>query len=381
MKYWRGYLVAALVGAFSWGLIEFAQSHWTLVDMIYPYMTRMVQNYLANWSAAVPFCLWQLALIIAAVVFLATIVMMILWKWNIIQWFGWVLTAVSVVFFLNIALCGLNDYSGPLSQDIRMEVTDYTITELETAAAFYQDQANQLAEEAARDESGNLILPDLAQMSQLATEGFRQQTYGEYNAVFAGSAVPVKELGWSGLFSARGITGVTSYITGEAAVNPQTPAMAMPFAVCRQMAQRMCITHKQDAAFAAFLACDTTPDPNFRYSAYFMAYRYCHAALLSMDTAAAQQAAVKLTGTESALLKQDMVAYGRSFASKADHQYIQTLNKRSENAPEQSNLVDLLVSWHIQEYVLPLQEEEVILFDPMDESQVDMTGLPHTEAS
>ena len=381
MKYWRGYLVAALVGAFSWGLIEFAQSHWTLVDMIYPYMTRMVQNYLANWSAAVPFCLWQLALIIAAVVFLATIVMMILWKWNIIQWFGWVLAAVSTVFFLNIALCGLNDYSGPLSQDIRMEVTDYTITELETAAAFYQDQANQLAEEAARDESGNLILPDLAQMSQLATEGFRQQTYGEYNAVFAGSAVPVKELGWSGLFSARGITGVTSYITGEAAVNPQTPAMAMPFAVCRQMAQRMCITHKQDAAFAAFLACDTTPDPNFRYSAYFMAYRYCHAALLSMDTAAAQQAAVKLTGTESALLKQDMVAYGRSFASKADHQYIQTLNKRSENAPEQSNLVDLLVSWHIQEYVLPLQEEEVILFDPMDESQVDMTGLPHTEAS
>lgn len=381
MKYWRGYLVAALVGAFSWGLIEFAQSHWTLVDMIYPYMTRMVQNYLANWSAAVPFCLWQLALIIAAVVFLATIVMMILWKWNIIQWFGWVLAAVSTVFFLNIALCGLNDYSGPLSQDIRMEVTDYTITELETAAAFYQDQANQLAEEAARDESGNLILPDLAQMSQLATEGFRQQTYGEYNAVFAGSAVPVKELGWSGLFSARGITGVTSYITGEAAVNPQTPAMAMPFAVCRQMAQRMCITHKQDAAFAAFLACDATPDPNFRYSAYFMAYRYCHAALLSMDTAAAQQAAVKLTGTESALLKQDMVAYGRSFASKADHQYIQTLNKRSENAPEQSNLVDLLVSWHIQEYVLPLQEEEVILFDPMDESQVDMTGLPHTEAS
>ena len=381
MKYWRGYLVAALVGAFSWGLIEFAQSHWTLVDMIYPYMTRMVQNYLANWSAAVPFCLWQLALIIAVVVFLATIVMMILWKWNIIQWFGWVLAAVSMVFFLNIALCGLNDYAGPLSQDIRMEVTDYTITELETAAAFYQDQANQLAEEAARDESGNLILPDLAQMSQLATEGFRQQTYSNYNAVFAGSTVPVKELDWSGLFSARGITGVTSYITGEAAVNPQTPAMAMPFAVCRQMAQRMCITHKQDAAFAAFLACDTTPDPNFRYSAYFMAYRYCHAALLSMDTAAAQQAAVKLTGTESELLKQDMVAYGRSFASKADHQYIQTLNKRSENAPEQSNLVDLLVSWHIQEYVLPLQEEEVILFDPMDESQVDMTGLPHTEAS
>ena len=381
MKYWRGYLVAALVGAFCWGLIEFAQSHWMLVDMIYPYMTRMIQDYLANWSAGVPFCLWQLMLIILVVVGLATVVMMILWKWNPIQWFGWVLAAASIVVFLNVAICGLNDYAGPLSQDVRLDVTDYTVTELETAAAFYQTQANQLAGEAPRDESGNLILPEIQQLSEIAAEGFRLQTYEHYNPIFAGSTAPVKELSWSGLFNARGITGVTVYITGEAAVNPQTPAMAMPFAVCRQMAQRMCITHRQDAAFAAFLACDANPDPAFRYSAYFMAYRYCHAALLSMDTAAAQQAAVKLTGGESELLKQDMVTYGGSFASKSDEQYIQSLNKRSEDAPEQSNLVDLLVSWHIQEYVLPLEAEEVILFDPMDESQVDLTGLPNTNGT
>ena len=379
MKYWRGYLVAALVGAFSWGLIEFAQSHWKLVDMIYPYMTRMVQDYLANWSSGVSFCLWQLILIIMAVVLLATVVMMILWKWNPIQWFGWVLAAVSIVFFLNTAVCGLNDYAGPLSQDIRLEVTDYTVGELEAAATFYQDQANQLAGQVSRDESGNLLLPEIAPLSEIATEGFHNQTYEHYNPVFAGSEVVVKELSWSNLFSARGITGMNVYITGEAAVNPQTPSVAMPFTVCRQMAQRMCITHRQDAALAAFLACDANSDPAFRYSAYFMAYRYCHSALLSMDTTAAQQAAVKLTGQETDLLKQDMATYGRSFASKSDDLYIQTLNKRSEDAPEQSNLVDLLVSWHIQEYVLPLQQEAVIQFDPMDENQVDLTGLPNTK--
>ena len=379
MKYWRGYLVAALVGAFSWGLIEFAQSHWKLVDMIYPYMTRMVQDYLANWSSGVSFCLWQLILIIMAVVLLATVVMMILWKWNPIQWFGWVLAAVSIVFFLNTAVCGLNDYAGPLSQDIRLEVTDYTVGELEAAATFYQDQANQLAGQVSRDESGNLLLPEIAPLSEIATEGFHNQTYEHYNPVFAGSEVVVKELSWSNLFSARGITGMNVYITGEAAVNRQTPSVAMPFTVCRQMAQRMCITHRQDAALAAFLACDANSDPAFRYSAYFMAYRYCHSALLSMDTTAAQQAAVKLTGQETDLLKQDMATYGRSFASKSDDLYIQTLNKRSEDAPEQSNLVDLLVSWHIQEYVLPLQQEAVIQFDPMDENQVDLTGLPNTK--
>lgn len=379
MKYWRGYLVAAIVGAFRWGLIGFAQKHWSLVDMIYPYMTRMVQDYLADWSAGVSFCLWQLVLIVLGVVLLATIVMMILWKWNPIQWFGWVLAAVSVVFLLNTAMGGLNDYAGPLSQDIRLDVTDYTVSELQEAAQFYQEQANALSGKVSRNADGTIVLPALSELSSQAAEGFHQQTYRHYNPVFAGSSAEVKELGWSGYFSSRGTTGVTVYITGEAAVNPETPPMVMPFAVCKQMAQRMCITHEQDAAFAAFLACDASPYPEFQYSACFMAYRYCHAALLSMDTAAAQQAAVKLTGSESGLLKQDMIAYGQSFASKSDDRYIQTLKKRDESAPEQSNLVDLLVSWHIQEYVLPLQEEEVILFDPMDEHQIDLTGLPNTE--
>ena len=68
MKYWRGYLVAAIVGACSWGLIEFAQTHWTLVDMIYPYMTRMIQDYLITWNSGAEFCLWQLALIVLGVI-------------------------------------------------------------------------------------------------------------------------------------------------------------------------------------------------------------------------------------------------------------------------------------------------------------------------
>ena len=41
-------------------------------------------------------------------------------------------------------------------------------------------------------------------------------------------------------------------------------------------------------------------------------------------------------------------------------------------------MVDLLVSWHIQEYVLPSLKDDVILFDPLDENQVDLTGLPNT---
>ena len=36
MKYWRGYLAAAVFAAITWGISEFARSHSALVDLIYP---------------------------------------------------------------------------------------------------------------------------------------------------------------------------------------------------------------------------------------------------------------------------------------------------------------------------------------------------------
>ena len=40
-------------------------------------------------------------------------------------------------------------------------------------------------------------------------------------------------------------------------------------------------------------------------------------------------------------------------------------------------VADLLVSWHIQEVVIPSQtdEETESVFDPYDESQVDLSGI------
>ena len=60
MKYWRGYLTAGILGLFSWLLITFAEGHAGLIDMVYPYITRMIQGFLAEWSIGVDFCVWQL---------------------------------------------------------------------------------------------------------------------------------------------------------------------------------------------------------------------------------------------------------------------------------------------------------------------------------
>ena len=374
MKYWRGYLVAAILAACSWGLIEFAQAHWVLVDMVYPYVTRMIQNFLANWSAGVDFCLWQLILIVLGAAGLASVVMMIIWKWNPIQWFGWVVAAVSILFFLNTAIYGLNEYAGTLADDLRLEVTDYTVSELERAGEFYLEQANDLANQVSRDSEGDVQLPAFQDLTALAAVGFEHQTYDHFNAVFAGSTIPVKELGWTGLMSSRGITGVTVGLTGEAAVNIDTPAVAMPFVICRQMAQRMCIANDQDAAFAAFLACDANTVAEFRYSGYLMAYNHCYQSLKAMDTSAAQASASRLAGKENSRVSQDLERYNDSFAA-GDDMDLPEIPDTDKDLHVRSSVTDLLVSWHIQEYILPTQVEEEVLFDPKDESQVDLSGI------
>ena len=85
MKYWRGYLVAAIIGAITWALSEFARSHTMLVDMLWPYVTRTYQTYMSAWSSGVSFCIWQVIFILLIVLVLASIVLMIILKWNPIQ--------------------------------------------------------------------------------------------------------------------------------------------------------------------------------------------------------------------------------------------------------------------------------------------------------
>ena len=273
MKYWRGYLVAALAAAGSWGLQVFAESHSVLVDMVYPYVTRMIQTFLADWSGTVSFCVWQVLLMVLVVLALASIVLMILFKWNPIQWFGWVLACACLIGLLNTGMYGLNVYAGDLAQDIRLADTEYkyTVSELEEAAKFYRDKANELADQIKRDAGGDARFPTFEELAQQAGEGFRVLTYDQFYSVFAGSDVPVKKLGMSSYFSSQGITGMTVALTGEAAVNPQIPVASMPFTMCHEMAHRMCIATESDANLAAFLACRANPSVEYQYSAYYMA--------------------------------------------------------------------------------------------------------------
>lgn len=381
MRYWFGYLTAGIFAAITWVLMQFGQRFSTLVDMIYPYVIRTLQGMLAEWTSSVDFPVWQVLAVALGVLILASLVLMLILKWNPIQWAGWMLAVFSGLYMLNTMMWGLNYYAGTLAEDMRLEVASYNLEELTEATLYYRDKANDLAAQIPRDAAGNPDFADFAQLAKQAGDGFHTLTYTNHYSIFAGSVVPVKELGWADLYTSMGVTGVTFGMTGESAVNPNVPDVGLPFAMAHEMAHRMSIAPERDANFAAFLACTANSDPQFQYSGYLMAFRYCYTALTSVDA----QGAVTVSQGISQQLRGDMAGYTAFFdsrvpttssnlASSVNDAYLK-LSGEEGGWDSYAEVCDLLVNWHIQTVVLPSITVEDSPFDPYDETQVDLSGI------
>lgn len=366
MKYWRGYLVAAIVAILDWALIQFVKAHSQLMDVVYPYMTRLIQNGLTQWSSGTDICLWQLLLLMLVVLGLFTVILMVIFHWNPVQWFGWVLASVTVVQLLSTGLYGMNMHVGSIADDLRIPSTEYSIAAIEDAAMYYLEQANVYANQASRDSSGQIKYAQFETLAQQAGNGFKDLTYKQLYPVFAGNLEPVKKLGWTDHYTKQGVTGKFVPLTGEAAVNPDVPDVGLPFAMCREMARRMSIAKYGDANFAAFLACVSNENKDFKYSGYLMAYRLCLNELKDKAESdlQAKSALQRVEKKAGAKVNQDLEVYNDFLGKGADDTSTQA--------------VELLSNWHIQTVVIPSQEKEedkTKQFNPLDKNDERLSGL------
>ena len=376
MKKYFGFFVAAGTLLLTWAMTALAKRYGDILDAFYPYVTRWGQKILAGISSIFPFTLWQVLAVLLVLLLFGSLGLVIWKKRSIIRWLGWVLAVVSLGWCAHVGIYGLNFHASALSQDIRMEKVDLTQADLENALIFFRDQANALAEKLPRDENGNLLYEDFDALAQKADDGYRNLIKEGYS-VFAGSLLPPKKLAWPWLYNAMGVCGIAMALTGEASVNPKIPPMSIPFVMCHEMAHRMCIATEDDANFAAFLACLANEDPQFQYSAYYMAYRYCYGALLSSGSGQAAAAAARIDLEVNSYLRYDLKVYDRFFSGKhnalasavadtANDAYIKLSG--DENGTESYNRVSVsLVNWYLEVMVKPYVEEENLPgFDPLD---------------
>ena len=119
---------------------------------------------------------------------------------------------------------------------------------------------------------------------------------------------------------------------------------------------------EKDAEFGAYLACMANSDLQFQYSGALMGYRFCYGALEALEAATGSDRTTKVAQGENRNLKHDMGVCDEFLgdSTKLDTQ-----------------VCDLLTSWYIQKVVLPSLVVEEELFDPLDETQVDLSGMAY----
>lgn len=379
MKNLRGILVAAIFLGLTALLKRLAVKYGLLMHVAYPFFSKTVQEILGSVTSGTAMCVWQVLLAVAIAAAVVSFALMILFRWNFFRWLGCILAPVSVCVFLFTALWGLNYYNEPITTGMKLPVPDYTVEELKNATRFYRQKADELSAQVPRDADGNVALGQWDQMNQTLSQAYDNLVM-DYS-IFSGSRGPVKQLGWSDLFSRMGTTGVTVGLTGEAAVNMNAYSAMIPFLMCHETAHLLAIANEKEANFAAFLACQASEDPLFQYSGYLNAYLYCSNALYVADSDA---------WTDIRAAASEQVRYDLKANQEVAEQYKGKLNDQAQTAYDEyqksfgqedgiltyGKVADYLVAWHLDQYVVS-EAPPPTEFDPLNYD--DVFGAAATE--
>lgn len=321
----------------------------SLFFSFYSDFSRWIMGVIAAVTGVVPFALCEIfgfALIVLIILFLIRAIV----KRRIVRYLSGLLLTVCVLAFAFVAVWGLNYYAPSMNDRLGLEDREYTVSELKAAAVYYRDMANATAKNVERDEGGAMVDYDFGALAEAAGEGF--ETLSEHYDCFDGSTVRVKSLIISPIMGKIGMTGGFICLTGEACVSSTTYSAALPFTMCHEISHRMAFAREDEANFGGFLGCIFSQRPEFVYSGYYMAFRYCYNALAKVDSAAAAEVWAGVSDELAADCHASAVHYesvrNETASSIADTVYDSYLNSFSVESGVKSygEVADLLIAWY-----------------------------------
>lgn len=317
----------------------------------YPAFSRWVTAVLAGVTSVVPFALCEILLVALVIWFFISLVRAIVKK-RMVRWLTGVLLIACILLTAFVGIWGLNYYAPPMRERLGLSDRQFTVAELKEATIYYRDRANDLAYTVERDGNGVMIEYDFAELAKAAGEGY--ETLGQNIEDFDGSTVRVKKLLSSDLQGKLGTTGVFICLTGESCVSTTTHCASMPFTMCHEIGHRMAFAREDEANFAGFLACSANTRPEFQYSGYYAAFRYCYDALYRQDP---NGAAEVWSGVSAAVARDwaDSVEHYKALrdekaAEISDTVYDAYLKSFSVASGVQSygEVTDLLLVWYFE---------------------------------
>ena len=259
---------------------------------------------------------------------------------------------------LFMLLFGVQYHATSLADHMDLEVRFRTVEELTEVTEYVLEQANFYSTAVIRDEEGNCQYGSFNLMASWIASGYKNLS-DDY-AFFKSSYAPVKSVKSWKIMSMVGVAGIYIPFTGEALVNPDTPAPGIVFNMAHEVAHRLGVAPEDEANFSAYMACKAHSDRRVKYAGYFMAFRYLFNALYAQDP----EKGTELWNAMTPELHRDMEQLNaniaqydspvRDFGDKVNDTYLKA-NGQSSGVKSYGQMVDLVMA----EYFAVKEAEEL----------------------
>ena len=183
------------------------------------------------------------------------------------------------VYVLFNGLWGLNYDRVGIAGQLRLKVHPYTTEELKTLIVALDQRLNQL------DTSARLNRAGLDRHRYLfggAITAYDRLGANDGRFRYPFPSVKSSLFSYIGLY--LGYSGYYNPFTGEAQVNTDQLPFTQPYTTCHEMGHQLGYARENEANFAGYLSAKFSPDPAFRYSAYFDLWLYAMSELYSRDS-------------------------------------------------------------------------------------------------
>ena len=231
-------------------------------------ITRWLQGLLSAVTGVFPFSLYEIVAVLLVLGAIALIVYVALHltrdrRRSLIPLLRRLAAAAAAVFFAYCLLYAPLYNRSSVSNAIGLSEVPVTEETVSAAAEYYVGRLNALAAEMERDTDGNILpMHTFAETAALLNECYNSLR-ADY---FSPYAVEPKAVALSVGMSYLGITGIFFPFTGEANVNINIPAYALPVTMAHEMAHAKGVARENEANITAYVLCITAEDPSLEYS-------------------------------------------------------------------------------------------------------------------
>ena len=317
----------------------------------YPGVSRQLLAAIGRVTAALPFSLAEILLVLLILWVIYSFIGIFLHKTGPIRWLAGVAEGACALVFLFVALWGLNYLNPTHTADrLGLALRPYSQAELESAAEYYLGQANDYAGRVARDADGTTAQVSFRELAERTAAGY--DTLAAQYPGFVPSVQTPKPLLASKAMSYCGLSGIFFYLTAECNIDDDGPVWTLPFTMCHERAHAQGIGPENECNFVGYLAAVESGDALVAYSGYYHAFIYCYNALYRQDRAAA----TALWSRMNEGLKADILAANAHYAQfegkvketaeKVNDTYLKTM-QQSSGVQSYGEVVDYLIAWHL----------------------------------